>query len=266
VRTHLSQTAVAGLLLALSIGVTTRADARSIAKTSPALFPAKLSPRLLRELVDAGRVSRRYDPREPNAWKRWGNAAPEEQERALRAVVAALTVTRPALDVSAAILAIARVESGFNPASRNPNSTACGIFQFIEATWASYGAPRELCTDPELNASAGVKHITMLHDSHVRAAMPPLRELPNEGQRAEHAYRLLYAYHYHGESSPYAEAGGSIDSQLAAEGGVPFLHRFYSILKRATVASRPAAARRTGTPKRAARRPPARGRKVLQPS
>ena len=54
-------------------------------------------------------------------------------EGLVSAVVDALSKARLPIDLSAMILAIARVESGFNPFSENPASTACGIFQFVEA-------------------------------------------------------------------------------------------------------------------------------------
>lgn len=163
-----------------------------------------------------------------------------------------LAAARPSLPVSAAILAIARVESGFNPYSENPNSTACGILQFIEATCEVYASPREACFDPNLNAWAGVRHLTSIYGEHVREALPPRPEMPDELQRAEQAYQLLYAYHYHGSASPFALVGGSIDSQLAAEEGLTHLRRFYGILKRATYV--PSRIRRAPV-SRAAKRP-----------
>lgn len=36
-------------------------------------------------------------------------------------------------------VAIARCESRLNPAARNPSSTAKGLFQFLDGTWAHYG-------------------------------------------------------------------------------------------------------------------------------
>ena len=33
---------------------------------------------------------------------------------------------------------LARIESGFNPTAKNPNSSATGTFQFINSTWEGY--------------------------------------------------------------------------------------------------------------------------------
>src|SRR6185369_1175698 len=99
-------------------------------------FPASVSDKLLQDFVSIGHVD-------------------------------AMTATRPPIGVAAAILAIARVESGWNPYSRNPTSSACGLFQFISATWASYEPSQERCFDPKANASVGVKHLVGLYRDHV---------------------------------------------------------------------------------------------------
>lgn len=98
-------------------------------------FPRKVTDDLLRKLNDVGRVEFWSGKWEDDTWRRWGRATRAHQEMALRAVAEALAIARPPISLSAAILAIARVESGFNPYSQNPTSTACGIFQFIKATW-----------------------------------------------------------------------------------------------------------------------------------
>jgi hypothetical protein len=152
----------------------------------------------------------------------------------MRAVVYALTGARPPLSVAASILAIARVESGWNPYSENPTSTACGIFQFIKATWQNYSDTRESCFDPNVNAWAGVKHLTTLYESHVEGRIAPLALVTTELERAEWTYRMLYAYHYHGEASTLAPGGGALEAQAAAENGLPQLKGFFSILKKAT--------------------------------
>jgi hypothetical protein len=49
-------------------------------------------------------------------------------------------------------LATAQRESGFNPRAKNPNSSASGLFQFINGTWKDYG--RGDVFDPYANADA----------------------------------------------------------------------------------------------------------------
>jgi hypothetical protein len=200
-----------------------------------ARFPAKVSDKVLQEFLVVGRVQESM-PRDPDAWFKWGGLPVEHQASALRAVVDALAAARPPIGVAAAILAIARVESGWNPYSRNPTSTACGLFQFVRATWASYDASQDRCFDPRANAAAGVKHLMGLYQSRVGPRIAPLLLVTTEAERVAWTYRMLYAFHYHGEAAPEAPEGGSLVSQSAAEAGLAHLQGFFTILKRATAA------------------------------
>lgn len=48
-------------------------------------------------------------------------------------------------------------ESGWNPAAQNPSSTAYGLFQFLDSTWAGTGTAKT--SNPALQAEAGMKYI-----------------------------------------------------------------------------------------------------------
>jgi hypothetical protein len=219
-------------------------------------FPETVSDDLLQNLVQAGRITTEL-PDAPEAWRRWGRAAPDDQDLAVRAIADALAKARAPIDLSAMILTIARVESGFNPFSQHPESTACGLFQFIEATWQAYQPTRETCFDPYVNAWAGVRHLSMLEQRRLQEARALVAGVPDELQRTEYLYRLLYAYHFHGPRSVHAAVGGSLTAQQAANGGVPYLRRYYTILKRATYVPPPAP-----TVQRARATPPRRGRRT----
>lgn len=224
-------------LLALVLAAAPAAAARRPAprvppKPAELRFPDTVTDETVRDLLAAGRVELKPTD-DPESWKRWGRADPWTQEVAMRAVLWALANSRPTVALSAAILAIARVESGFNPWSQNPSSTACGIFQFVKATWAEYQPVRETCLDPHVNAWAGVRHLTSIYEQFVKPIMPPPSDLPDERLRTEFVYRMLYAYHYHGIASPYAPMGGSLDSQLPADGSVQVLNSFYDLMKKA---------------------------------
>jgi hypothetical protein len=233
----LGRACVAVALLAALIGSDANATKRKPppAPAPPPIlrFPGTVSDTLLSDLTEAGHVTADLPP-DPEQWKRWGRAAPDDQNLAVRAVCDALAQARPPIDLSAMILAIARVESGFNPFSENPGSTACGIFQFVEGTWETYIPTRDACFDPYVNAWAGVRHLSRLDSGVLRDARKLLQGVPDELQRTEYLYRLLYAYHYHGPRSLYAAIGGSMTAQQAADAGVPYLKRYYSILKKAT--------------------------------
>jgi len=215
-------------------------------------FPDNVSESLLGDLMQASRVNVEL-PTEPDSWQRWGRAAPDDQDLAVRPIADALAKARVPIDLSAMILAIARVESGFNPFSQHPVSTACGLFQFIEATWQAYQPTRDTCFDPYVNAWAGVRHLSMLEQRRLREARALLTGVPDELQRTEYLYRLLYAYHFHGPRSVYAAVGGSPTAQDAADSGVPYLRRYYTILKKATYVPPPVPAvrRARAAPQRA---------------
>ena len=196
-------------------------------------FPATTTDALVRQIGAAGCVDAPI-PHDPETWLRWGGAPIDHQLSAIRAVVDALSAARPPIDVAAAILVIARVESGWNPYSRNPASSACGLFQFVRATWEHYGTPHAECFDPRLNASTGVKHLMTLYETQVAPRLAPLVPISTESERLEWTYRLLYAYHYHGEASPLAPDGGTLETQAIAEFGMPNLQSVFAILKKAT--------------------------------
>lgn len=53
-------------------------------------------------------------------------------------------------------LAVAHAESCFNPKAKNPNSSAGGVFQYIDSTWASY------CKGDKYNAEDNIKCATKM--------------------------------------------------------------------------------------------------------
>lgn len=259
VHTWLARASVATMLLALLGAGDARAATRKPPPAAPPplvlRFPDTPSDTLISELTQAGRVTAALPP-SPDEWKRWGRAVPDDQDLAVRAIADALAKARLPIDLSAMILAIARVESGFNPFSEHPVSTACGLFQFVEGTWEAYQPTRDTCFDPYVNAWAGVRHLSMLDSGRLRDARKLLQGVPDEVQRTEYLYRLLYAYHFHGSRSLYAALGGSLTAQQAADSGVPYLKRYYSILKKATYVPPPPPARKPAARKaRSAPRP-----------
>ncbi|UIL29745.1 lytic transglycosylase domain-containing protein [Rhizobium leguminosarum] len=53
-------------------------------------------------------------------------------------------------------LEMAQIESGLNPQAQNKSSTAGGLFQFLDSTWAKYGKGASKY-DPYANADAGMR-------------------------------------------------------------------------------------------------------------
>jgi SLT domain-containing protein len=62
-----------------------------------------------------------------------------------------------------ALYAVIMRESGFNNNAQNPTSTAYGMFQFLDSTWASYGARKT--SDPAAQTVAGLNYIASRYGS-----------------------------------------------------------------------------------------------------
>lgn len=58
-------------------------------------------------------------------------------------------------------------ESGFNNVAQNPTSTAYGMFQFLDSTWAGYGGHKT--SDPNVQAALGMKYIKARYGDPVHA-------------------------------------------------------------------------------------------------
>lgn len=59
-------------------------------------------------------------------------------------------------------------ESGYNNIAQNPNSTAYGMFQFLNSTWSGYGIPKT--SDPTQQAIAGGRYIAARYGDPIGAA------------------------------------------------------------------------------------------------
>jgi len=77
-------------------------------------------------------------------------------------------------------------ESGFNPNAQNPTSTAYGMFQFLDSTWASVGGHKT--ADPYLQAVYGTKYIKERYGN------------PNK------AWDFWQAHHWYGDGAVFSGA------------------------------------------------------------
>ena len=66
-----------------------------------------------------------------------------------------------------ALVALWNGESGWNNMAQNPGSTAFGIAQFLDTTWATVGAKKT--TDPTVQIFAGLTYIKARYGSPVAA-------------------------------------------------------------------------------------------------
>jgi tape measure domain-containing protein len=68
-------------------------------------------------------------------------------------------------------------ESGFNPNAQNPTSTAYGLFQFLNSTWAAMGARKT--SDPAGQTVAGLRYIARVYGSPIRALAAWMSRTPH---------------------------------------------------------------------------------------
>ena len=68
-------------------------------------------------------------------------------------------------------------ESGFNPNAQNPTSTAYGLFQFLNSTWAGVGARKT--ADPGGQTVAGLRYIAQVYGSPIRALAAWMSRTPH---------------------------------------------------------------------------------------
>lgn len=90
--------------------------------------------------------------------RRHGDASPAVQERVINTIIAEGLKQGLSKDDIAHVLAIARIESGFNPDAAAGQSSASGVGQFIAKTGASYGLNDANRFDLATNTRALVEH------------------------------------------------------------------------------------------------------------
>ncbi|SFS03780.1 Transglycosylase SLT domain-containing protein [Dyella sp. OK004] len=117
-----------------------------------------------------------------------GDASPEVQSRVIDAIVSASERGGLTPHQTAYVLAIARVESGFNPDAAAGTTTAYGLGQFVDRTAASYGIDDSNRGDITKQAEALVAHYK---DNAAIAS--------SRGKGEEY----IYKYHHDGPASEY---------------------------------------------------------------
>lgn len=135
----------------------------------------------------------------------WGDASPEVQSKVIDILIEASR--NAGLDVrnTAHVLAIARIESGFNPDAAAGTSSATGLGQFINKTGASYGIDDTNRFDATSQARALVAHY-----------------IDNRDLAARRGQGETYIYKYH-HDGPSADSGGL---ELAQRKVLPLLDRY----------------------------------------
>jgi putative chitinase len=137
--------------------------------------------------------------------RRWGDASPEVQSRVVDRLVAASREAGLDARETAYVLAIARVESGFNPDAAAGTTSASGLGQFIDRTGAAYGLGDGNRFDARAQAEALVAHYIDNRD---------LARSRGQGE----AY--IYKYHHDGPTRDYGGLG------IAERQVMPYLDRY----------------------------------------
>ena len=145
--------------------------------------------------------------------RRWGDA-PKEVKETVRSIILKESKQLSTED-QALLLAIAHLESGFNPSAKAPTTSAAGVFQIVKKTGLALGLLPEERYDATLNIRAGIE---LFRENAAR-----VKRRGKDLTREERAV-AIYALHHDGPSLVY---GGE---KIARERLLPL---FKSYLKQA---------------------------------
>lgn len=161
----------------------------------------KISDQTIDNIIEGSRFTRAYDSEVVN------RNGPQEllrvggphwvQREGVRAILFHARKAGFAIEDQAVLLAIADIESGFNPMARAPTTTACGLFQFVKRTGEIFGLPQSECMDPMANARAQVAHYQYNFERRVK---PHVEHLTGS-ERVFRTFELSYYLHHDGPES-----------------------------------------------------------------
>ncbi|MGY8562305.1 peptidoglycan DD-metalloendopeptidase family protein [Paracidovorax citrulli] len=124
--------------------------------------------------------------------RRWGDASPEVQSRVIDSLIESSRDAGLTPRETAYVLAIARVESGFNPDAAAGTTSASGLGQFIDKTGKHYGLNNANRFDVDAQSDALVAHFV---DNRNLAR--------DRGQGEDY----IYKYHHDGPTRDYGGLG-----------------------------------------------------------
>lgn len=121
----------------------------------------------------------------------WGDASQEVQRKVIDAIIAAAKKDGFNIRRMAMLLAMAKIESGFNPDAAAGTTSASGLGQFIKKTGAAYGL------DASNRFEVGPS---------ISALIAYFKENENIAKKNKDPDYFVYKYHHDG---PYGEYGGT---------------------------------------------------------
>lgn len=152
-----------------------------------------------REPIDAGDGGLHGESR------RWGDATPQTQSRVIDHLIDASRDAGLSSRETAYVLAIARIESGFNPDAAAGTTSASGLGQFIDRTGGQYGLDNANRFDVQAQSQALVQHFIDNRDL---------------ARSRGHGEDYIYKYHHDGPSKDYGGLG------LSQREVAPYLDRY----------------------------------------
>lgn len=187
---------------------------------------AKISDQTVEDIISGSRFTRSYDSEEVaknGAREFLSVGAPDwAQRESVRAVLFHARKAGLPIEDQAVLLAIADIESGFNPMARAPTTSACGLFQFVKRTGESYSLSASDCMNPWLNAKSEVEHYSYNYERRVKRHVDDL----SGAERVFRTFELSYYLHHDGPES----TNPSNDVKATVVSGTQFLFKAYHAL------------------------------------
>lgn len=149
--------------------------------------------------------------------RRVGHASNSIQKMAIDAIIFSGRKHGLSTREIAHVLAIAYIESGFNPDAAAGTTTASGLGQFVEQTGKFYGINDSTRFDIDTNADALVRHYI---DNKYLAT--------KRGASGSDIEEKIYQYHHDG---PGARSNNSEGAKISRERVLPLINKFEEVLK-----------------------------------
>lgn len=213
----------ASLLILLGLLVVTGANIHK------QMILAKISDQTVTKIIRASRFTRSFNGEQIQS----GNVAREflrvgapewAQREGVRAILFNARKNGLGIEDQAVLLAVAEIESGFNPMAKAESTSACGLFQFVKKTGELFGLSQENCMNPWLNAMAGVQHYVSNYQKRVQDSV-------TENSGAERLFRIFEISYYMHHDGP-ASTNPSNDVKAVIMSGTAFLFKVYQILQK----------------------------------
>ena len=188
---------------------------------------SKISDQTIDRVIDSSRFTRNYDSEEltrSGAREFLRAGAPRwAQREGVRAILFNARRAGLSIEDQSVLLAIADIESGFNPMARAGTTTACGLFQFVRRTGEIFNLSTSDCMDPWLNARSGVEHYLYNYRHKIESQVQGL----DPTERLFRTFELSYYLHHDGPES--ADPSNEVKATILS--GTQFLFKAYRALR-----------------------------------